>query len=162
MDYHLKPVGRTCAATGNELVPGTICHSVLVEEDGQFRRFDFSPEGWTTPPEGTIAHWRCTVAEPDTGKPKPLDTEGLLRYFEQLIEDANPAQAKFCYVLALLLLQKKRLKLEGSIQEDGVEFLELSGSHGEGPFRVPDQQLNDSEICELQQALNGQLVTEWN
>ncbi|HID24123.1 MAG TPA: hypothetical protein EYP14_17215 [Planctomycetaceae bacterium] len=162
MDYHLKPVGKTCAATGHELVPGSVCHSVLVEREGKLVRLDFSPEGWSGPPEGTVAHWKCRVPEPQGDRPQPLDTEGLMRYFEQLVEDADPSQEKFCYVLALLLLQKKRLKLEGSRVEDDVEYIELSGKHGEGPYSVRDQQLSDEEIREVQEALTKQLTTEWS
>ena len=162
MDYHLKPVGKTCAATGRELVPGTVCHSVLVERQGQLVRLDFSPEGWSGPPEGTIAHWRCQVPEPHGERPKLLDTEGLMRYFEQLVEDADPEQEKFCYVLALLLLQKKRLKLEGSRVEGGVEYLELVGPRGEGPYDIRDQQLSDEEIRRVQEALTAQLTAEWS
>ena len=47
MDYHLKPLGKTCATTGKPLAPGSVCHSVLVERDGMLMRLDFSDEGWT-------------------------------------------------------------------------------------------------------------------
>jgi len=162
MDYHLKPIGKVCAATGADLTPGTTCHSVLLEEHGQLTRIDYSAEGWDGPPVGTIAHWKCVVPETESGDAKPLDTEGLMRYFEQLVEDANPAQEKFCYVLALLLLQKKRLKLEGSRDMDGTEALELIGSQGEGPFELRDQQLTGDEIQSLQESVNVHLATEWS
>ena len=162
MDYHLKPIGKTCAATGNELVPGSVCHSVLVERGSELVRLDYSDEGWNGPPEESIGHWSCVVPEQDKTKVKPLDTDGLMRYFEQLDEDANPAQEKFRYVLALLLLQKRRLRLEDSRHEADVEYLQLTGSHGEGPFEVRDQQLDKSEIDQLQNNLNSHLMTEWS
>lgn len=162
MDYHLKPIGKTCAETGAELTPGSVCHSILLERDGQLVRLDFSEAGWSGPPEGTIGQWKCVVPAMAENKPKPLDTEGLMRYFEQLNEDANPAQDKFRYVLALLLLQKKRVKLEGSRYEGDAEFLEILGSHGEGPFEVRDCDLAEGEIQALQNSLNSQMASEWN
>lgn len=162
MDYHLKPIGKTCAATGSELVPGSVCHSVLIERDGQLVRLDFSEAGWTGPPAGTIGLWKCTVPENEQPKAKPLDTEALMRYFEQMSEDGNPAQDKFRYVVALLLLQKKRLKLEGSRFDGETEFLEFIGSQGEGPYEVRDARLADGEIQQLQQELNAHLTSEWN
>ena len=78
------------------------------------------------------------------------------------MKDANPAQDKFRYVLALLLLQKRRLKIEGSRQDGDVEYLELVGSQGEGTFEVRMQQLEDAEIEQLQRDLNAHLATEWN
>jgi hypothetical protein len=51
------------------------------------------------------------------------------------------------------LLQRRRLKLEGSKIIDDQEFLELTGTRGEGTFLVPDQTLNDAEVEQLQAAL---------
>lgn len=162
MDYQLKPIAKTCAATGEQLPPGGRCHSALVEQNGKLIRFDYSDEGWNGPPTGTIGFWQSIVPEEIEAQVKPLDADALMRYFEQLCEDANPAQDKFRYVVALLLLQKRRLKLEGSRRDGEIEYLELLGSRGEGLFEVRDQHLTDDEIGQLQQALNVHLATEWS
>lgn len=153
-DYNVKPVGRTCASTGEELVPGSSCHSVLVEKNGELLRLDYSEAGWL-PPAGMIAHWRCEVPELTTSAKKSLDVEDLMRQFEQLSEEASPAHDKFRYVLALLLLQRRRLRLEGTKIIDDQDFLEVTGTRGEGTFLVPDQQLQDTEVQELQNTIFG-------
>lgn len=162
MDYHLRPLGKTCAATGEVLRPGSVCYSALVERNGQLHRVDYSEAGWSGPPEGMVGQWKCVVPAESENKPKPLDPQALMRYFEQLAEEANPAQDRMLYIMALLLLQKRRLKLEGSQKEGEIEYLQLIGIHGEGPFLVRDQQLSETEIEELQTALNAHLSTEWN
>ena len=154
-DYNVKPIGRTCAGTAQELVPGSLCHSVLVEKNGDLLRFDYSEEGWTPPPAGLLAHWRCVVPEPVAVVKKALDPDDLMRQFEQLCEEASPAQDKFRYVLALLLLQRRRLKLDGTKAIDDQDFLELTGARGEGTFLVADQQLDDAEIQQMQTAIFG-------
>lgn len=154
-DYNVKPIGRTCVRTGEELVPGSLCHSVLVEKDGELVRLDYSEAGWVPPPAGLVAHWRCEVPEPTTSAKKSLDVDDLMRQFEQLSEEASPAHDKFRYVLALLLLQRRRLRLDGTTVIDDQEFLEVSGVRGEGTFLVPDQQLEDTEVQELQHAIFG-------
>ena len=161
MDYQIKPLGKTCAATGDPLVPGTICHSVLVEQDGQTVRLDFAGAAWQGPPPKSIGHWRVIVPEPETPRNRPLDPEALMRYFEQLSDDSNPVQEKFRYVIALLLLQKRRLRLEGSRQDGEIEYLQFTGSHSEGPFEVRDAQLGEDEILQLQDELNAHLAAEW-
>ena len=108
MDYHLKPIAKTCTATGREFMSGVQCHSALVELNGKLVRFDYSEEGWAGPPDGTIGFWKSVVPEPTETQAKPLDADALMRYFEQLCEDANPAQDKFRYVVALLLLLQTR------------------------------------------------------
>lgn len=162
MDYHLKPMGKTCAVTGEALVSGSVCYSVLLERDGKEIRLDYSEAGWTGPPEGWKGYWQSIVPEAEATRVKPLDADALMSYFEQLSEDANPAQEKFRFVLALLLLQKRRLKIDGSRQDGDIEYLQLIGSQSEGPYEVRDQQLEDAEIEQLQSALNAHLETEWN
>ena len=162
MDYRFKPISKTCAATGEPLVPGSVCYSVLIEIDGQQERRDYSEQGWDGLPENSVGFWKCHVPTPEQKNASTIDPESLLQYFEQIVEETNPQQQKICYVVALYLLQRRRLRLDGSRTEDHAEYLLLSGSRGEGPFEVRDQQLPQDEIQELQQALNQQLTTEWN
>lgn len=160
MDYHFRPLGKTCSATGKPFAPGSQVVSVLVEQNGVLSRFDYASDAWPGPPEKTIGHWKTQV--PD-GPPqrRPIDTEAMLRYFEQLTEDANPGFEKIRYVLALYLLQKRRIKLDGARTEDEITYLNLVGSQGEGPFEVRDQQMAQEEIVQLQAALHQQMESEW-
>jgi ParB-like chromosome segregation protein Spo0J len=85
----------------------------------------------------------------------------MLRYFEQLVEDANLTQEKLAYVLALYLLQRRRLRLDGSRAEGDRQLLQLSGTRGEGPWEIRDQQLSADEVARLQTELNQHLEREW-
>lgn len=157
IDYHLKPIGKACAATEVPLEPGAVVHSALVEREGETIRLDYSESGWDGPPEGTIGHWRCIVPEPEIEKPKPLNPDSLLQHFEIMLEDTNPVQQKLCYVIALLLMQKRRLQLEGTRYDGDIAWLEFIGQRGEGPFEVRDQQLSAEEITSLQATLHQHL-----
>ncbi|EDL62410.1 hypothetical protein [Gimesia maris] len=161
MDYHLKPLGKTCSSTGKDFVPGELVHSVIVEKNGQLIRMDFSEEAWSGPPEGAVGEWKLQVPEAVATGPKKIDPDALMQYFEQLYETPNQVQEKFLYVLALFLVQKRRLKLEGSRSEDQTSYLQLSGTHGEGNFDIRDQNLEEAEIEALQQQLNTQFLEEW-
>lgn len=162
MDYHIKPAARACAATGRKFAPGETCHSVLVERQGQLVRLDYAEEAWSGPPEDSLGDW-ITVVTDETARSPALDTDRLFGYFEQLCEDANPARDRLRYVLALLLLQKRRLRLEGTHRDDDDnEYLDLIGSKSEGPYEVPDQSLTDDEIAQLQASLKQQLEDEWS
>ena len=161
MDYHLKPLAKKCAQTGEDLVPGTICHSVLIEQDGEHVRLDFSDEGFRQWQGEAIATWQTVVPEPVVNKKPTIDADGLMAYFDQLTEDANPAQEKLGYVLALWLLQKRRVRLEGSHHDGNDEYIQVSGSQGEGMYEVRDFQLEEDELHELQETLNAHLTQEW-
>lgn len=160
MDYQFKPLGKKCAATGEELTPGSVCYSALIEEDGELQRLDYSEKGWTGPPPGAVGTWVCTVPLPVQTKKNPLDPAALMSYFEQLMEAGNPTQEKLRYILALLLIQKKRLHCDTSRQDGEESYLQLSGTQGEA-FEVRELQLSDEEMLELQQELNAHLAAEW-
>lgn len=157
MDYQLKPVSRECARSGQPLEPGTVCYSALVEQHGQLLRIDVAADAWQGPPENALGYWKCQVPEQEETRRRVLDTDSLMAYFEQLCEAANPAQEKFVYVMALLLMQKRRLRIDGTRVEDDRTYLRLDGTHGEGPFEIRDQQLAAEEVEQLQNELNLRL-----
>jgi hypothetical protein len=161
MEYQFRPLGKKCAATGEDLAPGSTVHSVVVEKDGEILRFDYSEKGWSGPPEGTIGSWTCVVPQPAIAKRAPLDTNTLMTCFEQLTEEANPAQDGLRYILALYLINKKRLRVDGSRRDGDEEYLQLAGANGEGAWEVRDPQPSDEETHELQRQLNEYLSREW-
>ena len=160
MDYQIKPPGKLCATTGKPLAPGSECRSALIEQNGQLVRLDYSPEGWAGPPPGAIGVWKTRLPE-QVGPPK-LDPDQLMRYFEQLQEEASPAQYETCYLLALLLLKVRRLRLDNIRTDDEGAVLELTGLRGEGSFEVPNFELADDELLQRQNLLRTQLAAEWN
>jgi hypothetical protein len=161
MDYHLKSLGKNCASTGKPLVPGSQCHSVLIEREGNLVRLDFSPEGWSGPPPGHLGCWRVEVPLAADPKTTRIDPEVALRYFEQLSEEASPIHDQTRYALALVLLQQRKLKLENVRFDDDDEVLELSGLHGEGNFEVRNYHLDETQTQQLQAEIKSQLSTEW-
>jgi hypothetical protein len=161
MDYQLKPLGKSCAKTGAKFLPGDVCYSVVVARGSEWERIDFSRDAWKGPPEDAIGFWRCTVPAPLETKRRTLDPDALLRHFEQLTEDANPANDKFRYVLALLLVQRRRLRITNTRTDAAANsFLELCGMQGEGPFEVREQQLETEEIESLENELNQRMTAE--
>jgi len=162
MDYRLKPPSKMCAGTGKPLVPGSTCHSVLIEKDGDQVRLDFSDEGWTGPPAGHVGYWKTTIPAMLDAKAQRLDPESAQRYFEQLCEEASPVHDQQRYVLALVLLQQRRLRLDNTRHDGDDEILELSGRHGEGNFEVRNLNLPEAETQQLQAELKAHLATEWS
>ena len=53
------------------------------------------------------------------------DDDLLLDCFERLQEDSDPARLSFRYVVALLLMRRKRLKFEEACTIEGQEILSL-------------------------------------
>jgi hypothetical protein len=157
MDQPIKPLGKTCSATGRPLQPGERCRSALVERGTDLVRLDFAPEAWTGPPTGTVATWEVVVPVPLEAATKRHDADEILRYFEELCEASNPLQDKLRYVLALWLLQKRRLRQDGTRSEGDVQFLQLSAAAGEFSCEVPELRLSPDEVQTLQRELDVRL-----
>lgn len=160
MDYRIKPLGRVCAASGELLEPGSLCHSVVLREGDEWKRLDFAPGNWTGAPEGTIGTWTCRVPQPDA-KPAKIDPDALMRYLEQLTEEARPDREPLRYVLALLLVRKRRLEIEETRSDDEGEALVFNGLRGEGRFEVADPQLDEEAVSALQAELDLRLSVGW-
>lgn len=162
MDYHFKPPSKNCAKTGRVLTPGSVCHSVLIDKNGVLTRLDFSDEGWQGPPEGHLGYWRTTVPAGRDPREQRLDPDTAFRYFEQLGEQLAPESDRQRYVLALFLLQHRKLRLEGMRSDEIGDTLELVGQNGEGIYEVPDLKLSEIETQQVQAELRVHLATEWS
>jgi hypothetical protein len=150
MDYQIQPNTRRCAATGRELAAGEKFFGVLLEEGGKFVRHDYSVEGWPGLPAGALAFWQGKVATGSAPKRLPIDDDLLLECFARLEGQEEPARLSFRYVLALLLVRRKRFKLEQVRQEGGREVLVLRCPRTGIRQTVIDPGLTDEEMESVQ------------
>src|SRR5262249_53291381 len=112
IDYQIQPNTRRCSLSQRELQPGDKVYSVLVVEEGRFVRNDYSAEAWQGPPPGAFGFWLGTVAAPENKRKLPINDEVLADFFLQLEGQAEPAKVNIRYVLALLLMRRRRLRFE--------------------------------------------------
>lgn len=155
MDFDIRPIAKNCAVSGEMLVPGAECWSVVTEVDGKLVRQDISAERWSGPPEGAVGFWKCTVPQ-SAGVQKKMDVDSLFEYFLQLTDSPNLTEQDYLFVVALLLMRKRRLILEENIEIDDQPAMRLIGSGGEGPFEVPERELSDERVAQLQARLLGE------
>ncbi|HOM16463.1 MAG TPA: hypothetical protein PLQ00_04000 [Thermoguttaceae bacterium] len=157
MEYDIQRCTRHCAATGRELQPGELFYSVLVPDGIQIRRIDYSAEAWQGAPSEAIAWWKSYVP----GKQPhhrlvwaPNDV--LLDYFEQL--ENQPTEWDKRYILALLLLRRRVLRLEDSTRnEQGEEVLLLQCPRRETTYRVVAVLPGPERVSAIQEELMGLL-----
>lgn len=149
-DYQIQASSRRCAVTGRELAPGERYYSVLLDQGDSFIRQDFCLEAWQGPPEKTFSFWQGRL--PSGGAPKrpPIDDELLLDCFARLEGEPEPGKQAFRYVLALLLIRRKRLRLEDSRSEGGSEVLSLRDARSKARYLVIDPGLPDDELEAVQ------------
>ncbi len=150
-DYEIQGPTRVCAATGRELKPGDQFHAVLVEQVGKLVRIDYAAEMWPGSPPDAVAHWSGRV--PATDKPRKLvvNDDMLLECFDRLKDSTDPDGMNFRYVVALLLMRRKRFRFEDVIRDAaGRDVLLLKDAKGGTVHQVTDPRLTDDQIAAVQ------------
>ncbi len=149
-----------CAGTGEAMPPGTPCRSVLIpaEEDADgkraaspFRRVDVSEAAWNTGtrPAGVFSHWRSRVPDATAPRREPLDLAGLLELLTKLAEDreADQGRSAFRFVLALLLMRRRMLRLDGTRIDGDATF--WCFTRKEDPAKGPMGRWAEGETIEV-------------
>jgi hypothetical protein len=159
-DYQIQAPTRLCAATGRELKPGERYYTALLEEGDRFVRHDYASEAWQGPPAGVFSFWTGLVPQSsDPVKPR-FDDDVLEECFQRLEGQTEPSRVNFRYVVALLLIRRKRFRFEETIEVNGVEQLEISNVRNGDKHSVINPQLTDEQMAQVQQEVFH--VLGWN
>ena len=145
-DYQIQNSTRRCALTGRELKAGERYYSVLLDEGGTFTRKDYALEVWQGPPAGAFSFWQGRLAAGNTPRRPIIDDEMLVECFQRLEGDEDPNKRSFRFVLALLLMRRRRFKLAETRQDGGQEVLVLRCTRTGVQHEVFDPGMSDEEL----------------
>lgn len=127
-------------------------------------RVDFAADAWSGPPADAFGWWKSRVPEPHAKKIKLAPNEVLLELFDQLAE--QPDRADMRYVLALLLVRRRVLRLDGPTDltakpspADDVQTMTVFCPLREASYEVAVVMPSDQRIDEIQAELGDLLVS---
>lgn len=156
-----------CAATGQRFAPGDRYIAALVEREeggGTLERVDYSLAGWENRREQKyFGVWRSTFTPTVAAKKALLSDDELFDLFEQLGQATQDKQIAFRYVLALLLIRKRALRMMGTkprlTDRPALMLVLPKGATAEQtPIEVIDPGLTDAAVAEVIEQV-GQLVS---
>jgi hypothetical protein len=159
MEYQIQPNTRRCAVTGRELQPGERYYAALIEDGAQFERRDYSADAWKGPPPGAFSFWAGRVPPPDTKARPRIDDDLLEECFHRLEGQADPSRINFRYVVALLLVRRRRFKLEAGDSDGGATMTVRCVRTGQTHV-VINPQLSEDEMLQVQDEVFQ--VLGWN
>ncbi len=110
MEYDIAPFSRQCAQSGRELRPGDCYYSVVVDQPGGWKRLDYGEEAWTGPPSDCVAWWKSRIEPETAARRRWAPNDVLLQFFDRWAD--QPDQADIRYLLALLLVRRRVMKIE--------------------------------------------------
>ena len=150
-NYQVQGPSRQCAETGRLLKPGDAFCTALIDDAGQFVRRDYAREAWKEPPAGTIAWWAGRIPEAGTA-PKPTINDALLvDCLEHLTDTVEPDRLNFRYVVALLLMRRKRLRFDDLKKTGDREVMILRDMKTNRRHEVLDPKLSDEAMETVRQ-----------
>ena len=161
------PVARStgrCAASGTAFVEGDGYVAVLVERDGQagLERLDFAAKAWEEgarpqTPLRMFGFWRGTFQAHEAKKQPLLGDAELLDLFEELGGATEPKQVTFRYILSLLLIRRRILRVVSTRSGVMMVVPRGSGDTAREPISVVDPGLDEQAIADAIEQL-GQVV----
>ncbi|MGD9635465.1 MAG: hypothetical protein AB7G28_05180 [Pirellulales bacterium] len=163
-DFEIQRSTRRCAATDRPLAPGEWCYSVLEVQGAEIVRKDFAASAWPGAPAESFGWWKARVPEPHAKKIKLAPNEVLLELFDQLAE--QPHHEDMRYVLALLLVRRRVLRLDGPtlgaakpFASADVQSMTVFCPLRDASYEVSVVMPSDERIEAIQKHLNELLVS---
>ena len=118
---HVGRPGASCDGCEATFAEADDFYSLLfMNSDGLSRR-EVCPDCYAKIADDAFAFWKSTVQPPDSSRPRPLDVNFLVEFFERLnAKKDDERQLQICYIVALILIRKKTLiQLPSGSNENG-------------------------------------------
>lgn len=157
--YEIVRREDACAATGRVFTPGEKHMAVLVEAPGEesLVRVLYSLDAWEggarpAAPARVFGYWK-RIAGDEARPASPIaSVDELFDLFEQLADSDQPKQISFRYLIALLLMRKRRLVYDGMVNGD-ARLMRLKGRPGGQEYQLVDPGLDEAAIAEATEEL---------
>jgi len=151
-EYKIGASSRHCRACGRVFQVNEEYYSAVVEtaQENLLERHDFCGPCWKPPEGGYFSYWKTHVPEPGPDLrrgPRLIDMGRLMELFEHLADSEDVQARRFRYVLALVLMRKRRLKVvESRRLKDGGEELTLRETGTQRTHAVSAPPVTEDEI----------------
>ena len=154
-----KPLEK-CYGTGKKIEHGEEYFGALVETDEGLQRRDFCADYWESEKPDVFCYWRSRLPHPDQKKQIFVDDEMLMAFFERLGKETEQEKVNFRFVLALILMRKRRLKYDATRVEDGKEIWRLRIVGDKQIVEVVNPHLDEEQIEQLSSQIGQILQTD--
>jgi hypothetical protein len=163
--------GVACGACARPLAVGDAHYSALFLREAAFVRRDFCESCWRADrPAGYFSFWRGVVPEPEELEKRKkrldasLNTDTLLDVLREMPDDPAPATRRFRFVLSLMLMRRKRLKLlqisrkRTDAGDESFLVMALTGRGKRQIFEIADVKMSEEEMVAAQDEVGRLLV----
>lgn len=157
-NFDFKKSNRKCSVTGRDFETGEEYVSALMQSEDELLRIDFGMDHWNEPPQECIGWWKSRVPDLDKGRVYWAPRNVLLAYFEHLIE--QPGSDDIQYVMGLLLVRKRILRLVDSVAGEAGQWIVLNDANQKKNYELTVPDLTPEQTSAIQSELEQKLFTD--
>jgi hypothetical protein len=108
---------------------------------------------------GSDVFWRHKL--PESAVASPVVDYALLReMFQRMLPRSEPIYQRLSYLVGLVLVRKRHLRLRGFERRQGLEVMVVARGAGEPPFDVPAPHLSAEVLVETREHLKRLLAAD--
>lgn len=163
--WQIESAKGRCVVTDHQFEEGEEFYTALFEDGEGFRRVDYSLESWQSPPDDVFCYFKSRVPVKEKKKKVFVNDALIEGFFVRLAEESEPIRVQFRFVLALILMRKRKLRYDSSAVEDGVERWSMTLMSNKSSHVVVNPNLTDEQIDGVSQQLTAILhsdMGEWS
>ena len=151
-----KPLGH-CHGSGKKIECGEEYFGALVETDEGLQRRDFCADYWQKEKPEVFCYWKTKLPHPGQKKHRFVDDDMLIAFFDRLEGEAEQEKVNFRFVLALILMRKRRLKYDSSEIQGEKEVWRLRIAGDKQTVEVVNPHIDEEQIEQLSSQI-GQIL----
>ncbi|MBI4881507.1 MAG: hypothetical protein HY812_17865 [Planctomycetes bacterium] len=163
MEYAITRSSGQCQRCAHPFAGGERFYSVIRLEDAAPARTDYCVpcfEKSERDPERDFAFWKTRKAEGQRARPA-VDFKALRDLFFRMAERCTSEYQKLTYLLGLVLIRKRVVRLEKFVSEGGADYLVATTRERPEPLKIVAPELGREEIEELRGKLRALLEIDY-
>ncbi len=156
MEYKIRKTAGTCGGCSQEIPLDTEMVSTILLESIEPSRRDFCIacfERLDRKPEDEFAYWRTKRTGTKQVR-RVIDFPTLRALFYRMAQQAGEEYRKIGYLVALLLLRKKYLRLHEFVTEGGKDYVVVSSKEKPDALKIEAPSLRAEEFAEIREKLS--------
>jgi hypothetical protein len=162
-EYFIETSRKACRECGRQFDPAEEYVSAVFEVPTSpehphgMARMDFCQQHWPANRPEYLAFWmtRAPVPEVPAKRPLVIDDARLLDVFFRLKDIEDPAKLDLRYVVGLMLIRRRRLKVEGTRRRGDHSFMLVRKSRDKEIHELLDRPLSDEAIAAVSREIGS-------
>ncbi len=166
MEWKIKPGLEKCGQCDRAFDEGGAYYSTLKVEDDSVLRKDYCTSCFDPEESADKIFWRARVVVQDAAMKRKVDFNILRELFFQMVNSKSASLASLTYLVGLVLVRKRYLRLVGFFSEGGVDLMRVQRRSGEPVISIemPLLEAKDLELLkeQLSELLSSDLGEEFD